>query len=393
MKGTGFYRVKLAAAAGSLVLSVLFVLHRYHHPPQAAFADDQETSPVTTATADSTISVHVFNAAGELIGPVESAKVVKSDEAWKEQLTPEQYRILRREGTERPFCGTLLDNKKDGVYACAGCGLPLFKSDHKFNSGTGWPSFFQPIDPGNITEKVDRSHGMTRTEIECARCDGHLGHVFDDGPRPTGLRYCLNSEALTFTPTDELAKLADPAADAPVQAVAVFAGGCFWCTEAVFEQLKGVSEVVSGYAGGTPETAHYDAVSAGTTGHAEAIRITYDPAVISYDELLKLFFTVAHDPTQLNRQGNDIGPQYRSAVFYANDQEKAAVEKMIRQLQDDGSVKGKIVTTLEPLTEFHVAEKYHQDYARNNPRQPYIQHVAMPKVEKLQKKHADKLKP
>jgi methionine-R-sulfoxide reductase len=158
------------------------------------------------------IQVRVFNARGELVGPVDSAKVELSDDEWRKRLTREQFQVLRAKGTERPFCGTLLDNKKQGVYACVGCGLPLFSSDAKFNSGTGWPSFFQPIALENIVEERDTSHGMIRTEILCARCDGHLGHVFDDGPRPTGLRFCLNSESLSFTPSEELSTLADPAA-------------------------------------------------------------------------------------------------------------------------------------------------------------------------------------
>ena len=156
--------------------------------------------------------VHVFNSAGKLVGPVEMPKLALGDDEWRRRLTPEQFRVLRASGTERPFCGTLLDNKKEGVYTCAGCGLPLFTSDSKFNSGTGWPSFFQPIAPGNVAEKRDDSHGMARVEINCARCDGHLGHVFPDGPPPTRLRFCLNSESLSFTPSDQLASLADPAA-------------------------------------------------------------------------------------------------------------------------------------------------------------------------------------
>ena len=158
------------------------------------------------------VQVRVFNNSGQLVGPVETAKLDLTDDEWRRRLTLEQFRILRSSGTERPFCGTLLDNKKQGVYTCAGCGLPLFTSDSKFNSGTGWPSFFQPIARENVAEHADHSHGMTRVEINCARCDGHLGHVFPDGPAPTRLRYCLNSESLKFTPNEEFATLADPAA-------------------------------------------------------------------------------------------------------------------------------------------------------------------------------------
>jgi methionine-R-sulfoxide reductase len=159
------------------------------------------------------VKVKVFNKAGELVGPVESARVVKTDAEWQKQLTEEQYLIARAKGTERAFCGNLLDNHLKGVYACVCCGLPLFSSDSKFNSGTGWPSFFQPVAKENVVEHVDRSHGMVRTEVLCARCDGHLGHVFDDGPRPTGLRFCVNSESLKFVEKDKLATLADPAAE------------------------------------------------------------------------------------------------------------------------------------------------------------------------------------
>ena len=155
----------------------------------------------------------VFNSKGELVGPIETARVVKTDAQWKAQLTAEQYQIARAKGTERPFCGNLLDNHQDGVYACICCGLPLFASDSKFNSGTGWPSFFQPVAKENVIEHVDKAYGMERTEILCARCDCHLGHVFDDGPRPTGLRFCVNSESLKFTAKDKLAELADPDAE------------------------------------------------------------------------------------------------------------------------------------------------------------------------------------
>ena len=163
------------------------------------------------------VQVRVFDDQGQLTGPLEMQKLALSDAEWRGRLTSEQFRVLRGSGTERPFCGTLLDNKQAGVYCCAGCGLPLFRSDAKFKSGTGWPSFFQPIADENVAQHADHSHGMTRIEINCARCDGHLGHVFPDGPPPTRLRYCLNSESLKFTPSEDLKSLADPLASLPTQ--------------------------------------------------------------------------------------------------------------------------------------------------------------------------------
>ncbi len=184
------------------------------------------------------------------------------------------------------------------------------------------------------------------------------------------------------------AQFPDPPIDekpSPGLRKAVLAGGCFWCTEAVFELVEGVKDVVSGYSGGSPETANYKRVSMGDTGHAEAIEITYDPAVVTYGQLLRVFFEVAHDPTQLNRQGPDVGPQYRSAIFYLNEEQKRIAESYIRALNEAKVFRSKIVTEVVPFKSFHPAEDYHQDYAANNPGNPYIYFNAVPKVEKLKK--------
>jgi peptide-methionine (S)-S-oxide reductase len=172
----------------------------------------------------------------------------------------------------------------------------------------------------------------------------------------------------------------------------VLAGGCFWCTEAVYRELEGVLSVVSGYAGGTPETANYQAVCSGRTDHAEAIAIRFDPARASFGELLRIFFSVAHDPTQLNRQGNDTGRQYRSAIFHQDENEKRIARDYIAKLDKLKLFDSPIVTALEPLTKFYPAEDYHQDYARLNPGQPYIAVVSAPKVAKLKKYFPARLK-
>jgi peptide-methionine (S)-S-oxide reductase len=197
-----------------------------------------------------------------------------------------------------------------------------------------------------------------------------------------GLVACTASNAAVSLP--------DPAMDAPLSktkgtATVVVAGGCFWGIEAVYEHLKGVTEAVSGYAGGAASTAQYEKVTSGTTGHAESVRITYDPSQVTYGQILKVFFSVAHDPTQLNRQGPDVGTQYRSAIFYANDEQKKIAQAYMTQLQAAKVYRDPIVTELSPLKAFYPAEAYHQDYAAKNPTQPYIVMHDLPKVANLQK--------
>lgn len=184
----------------------------------------------------------------------------------------------------------------------------------------------------------------------------------------------------------------DPPPSSPAERTAVLAGGCFWCVEAVYRQLDGVSEVTNGYAGGGAAEADYRTVSSGRTRHAEAVQIRYDPARVSYGQLLKVFFSIAHDPTTKDRQGADVGPQYRSAIFHADDAERAVAEAYIRQLDDAHVFDAPIVTELAGLERFYPAEAYHQDYAATHPNEPYIQLVAAPKVAKLKRYFADRLK-
>jgi len=205
--------------------------------------------------------------------------------------------------------------------------------------------------------------------------------------RLTALVFALLAIGGNVIPADRQG-FPDPAVDVKRtagQQTAVLAGGCFWCVEAVFQIMEGVDDVISGYSGGTKETAKYDIVSTGRTGHAEAILITYDPARTSYGQLLKIFFSVAHDPTTLNRQGPDTGPQYRSAIFYANQEQKRVAEAYIKQINDSHVLRNPIVTQVVPLDKFYTAEAYHQNYAALNRSNPYIVNVSDPKVEKLKK--------
>jgi peptide methionine sulfoxide reductase msrA/msrB len=315
-----------------------------------------QTQPAMGPTANSAKDGRpVYSKSGYGITPLRRGRI---DELAK-GLSPDERHILLDKGTERPFCGLLLDNKEKGTYVCRLCGLPLFSSDAKFKSGTGWPSFFQPFDRAHIRNLRDISHGMVRTEIECARCTAHLGHVFDDGPPPTGLRYCLNSASLKFYPSS-----ADlPPESRPIAAeTAYFAGGCFWGVEDRFQQVPGVIDAVSGYQGGTTTNPTYKLVCTGRTGHAEAVRVTFDPKRVTYRQLLEWFFRF-HDPTTPNRQGPDVGEQYRSAIFAANDVQLKDAKAFVEEQSKADRFRGrKIVTQVQPAGPFYMAEEYHQNY-------------------------------
>ncbi len=315
-----------------------------------------------------------------------SFEVNKSVEEWQSSLTPEQFDVLINKGTERPYSGKLLHNDKTGNYVCAACDNVLFKSDAKFDSHCGWPSFDKAIENGKVITKTDKSHGMERTEVLCARCGGHLGHLFEDGPTQTGLRYCINSASLGFKESQKNVITGLPSSD-----TVVLAGGCFWSIQAIYQKLKGVTNVSVGYTGGFKANPTYDDVSSGNTGYAESVRVVYKPNEIKLVDILKVFFSI-HNPTTVNRQGADVGTQYRSAIFYNNEQQKNVAAEVIGSLQKNQVFDKAIVTQVQQLSKFYKAEDYHQDYYNNNKGQGYCQVVVAPKIEKFEKAFKDLLK-
>lgn len=298
-----------------------------------------------------------------------------TDDELKKKLTKEQFNVTCNEGTEPPFQNAYWDNKEPGIYVDVISGEPLFSSTDKFDSGTGWPSFTQPLMPENVVEKEDKKLFMKRTEVRSKHGKSHLGHVFDDGPGPKHLRYCINSASLRFIPVSQLQaegygqflKLFPKEASVSAhEQKAILAGGCFWGVEELIRKLPGVTKTIVGYTGGFTQNPHYEDVKTGKTGHAESIEITFDPKKTTYEAILKYFFRL-HDPTTLNRQGNDVGTQYRSAIFYVNEEQKKIAEKVKQDVDKSGKWKSKVVTEIVAASPFYKAEDYHQDYLQKHP--------------------------
>lgn len=274
------------------------------------------------------------------------------------KLTPEEERVILYKGTERPFTGKYYDFKENGTYTCKRCDAPLYSSTDKFDSGCGWPSFDDEI-KGAI-KRVPDADGK-RTEIVCTNCGAHLGHVFSgEGFTAKNTRHCVNSISLNFTKKEGESKKEQTE-------TAIFAGGCFWGVEHLMKQVPGVISVESGYIGGTTQNPSYEEVCNHQTGHAEAVRVIFDPNKTTYEVLAKRFFEI-HDPEQANGQGPDIGNQYRSEIFYTNPKQKEIALKLIETLKSKGY---KVVTKLTPANTFWKAETYHQDYYDKTGKQPY----------------------
>ena len=273
------------------------------------------------------------------------------------KLTPEEERVIIHKGTERPFTGKFYNSKQKGTYTCKRCNAPLYRSADKFDSGCGWPSFDDEI-PGAVN-RIPDADGI-RTEIVCANCGAHLGHVFlGEGFTSKNTRHCVNSISMNFIPADDSAKARTEKA--------YFAGGCFWGVEYFFQKEQGVISTRVGYMGGRLQNPTYHDVCSGNSGHAETLEVTFDPGKTTYEKLARLFFEI-HDPTQVNRQGPDIGEQYRSAIFYLDDQQRKIAEKLIKILRGKGY---EVVTEVSKADTFWQGESYHQSYYQKNGHLPY----------------------
>jgi peptide methionine sulfoxide reductase msrA/msrB len=320
-----------------------------------------------------------------------------ADDVLRARLGDLPYRVTQHDATERAFLNEYWDNKQPGIYVDIVSGEPLFSSLDKYASGTGWPSFVRPIRGASLKDDTDYKLGYARTEVRSKLADSHLGHVFPDGPPPTGQRYCINSAALDFVPVAELeargygeyvamfreagievsaapqgsgravaAAAAAAAASSSGTEIAILAGGCYWGMEDLIRELPGVVDTEVGFCGGTKRHPKYEDTHSGDTGHAEAIRVEFDPERLSYAELLDFFFRI-HDPTTVNRQGNDRGSQYRSAIFVRNAEQRATAERVKAEWNASGRWKKPIVTEIADATEFWPAKESHQDYLEKIP--------------------------
>jgi peptide methionine sulfoxide reductase msrA/msrB len=314
---------------------------------------------------------------------------IKTTEMKYNPLTEEEQRVILFKGTEYAYTGEYTDNKETGTYVCRQCNSALYTSDSKFDSKCGWPSFDDEID--NAVTRVPDADGR-RTEIICSNCKGHLGHVFlGEGFTDKNTRHCVNSISMKFIEGGQ--ELPQPIVPKTQQLdTATFGAGCFWCVEAIFQDLKGVVSVESGYAGGKIKNPTYKQVCAGGTGAVEVAQIAFDSTIISYAQLVDILFHT-HNPTTLNQQGNDVGDQYRSVIYYHTPEQKVEAERILKETDASDLWSDPIVTTVEAINNYSTAEDYHQNYFNENKdSNPYCSAVIVPKVQKFRKKYKELLK-
>lgn len=348
------YTIKLAAATGGLVLTLFLFPSNPISSGISRSSVYSGESPISRAPE----SAPARGWAAQLAeNPEESSPMEQKMTRTKRLLTPEERRILLDRGTEPPHRGDYVKPDRTGMYVCQQCGIPLFSTKSQFRSECGWPSFDDAL-PGAVERRPDPDG--RRTEIVCAACGGHLGHVFE-GERftPRDTRYCVNSLSLDFYPGDGV--------EIPEIEEAYFAGGCFWGVETFLEKVPGVLTAESGYMGGHVAHPTYEQVCTGRTGHAETVRVVFDPRRVTYETLARTFFEI-HDPTQVNRQGPDIGHQYRSVVFTTSEAQRQTALGLIRRLKEKGYA---VVTEIEPAGDFTPAESHHQNYYDQTGKTPY----------------------